>query len=106
MQPLDVPSVLWQDIAMDFVDGFLKVGGKAVILTIVDRLSKYAHFIALAHPYMATTVVAAFFEQIVRLHGVLVSIVSDRDPVFTSTVWREIFRLCGTALCTSSTFRP
>jgi hypothetical protein len=45
------------------------------ILTVVDRLSKYAHFITLAHPYTATTVAAAFFEQIVRLHGVLASIV-------------------------------
>jgi hypothetical protein len=51
-------------------------------------------------------VVTAFFEQIVQLHGVLASIVSDRDPVFTSTVWREIFRLCGMTLCTSSSFRP
>jgi hypothetical protein len=75
------------------------------ILTVVDRLSKYAHFITLAHPYTATTVAAAFFEQIVRLHGVLASIVSDRDPVFTSTVWREIFCLCGTTLCTSFVFR-
>jgi hypothetical protein len=74
-------------------------------LTVVDRLSKYAHFITLAHPYTATTVAAAFFEQIVRLHGVLASIVSDRDPVFTSTVWREIFCLCGTTLCTSFVFR-
>jgi hypothetical protein len=106
LQLLDVPSMVWQDIAMDFVNGFLKVGGKAVILTIVDRLSKYAHFIALAHPYTAMTIAAAFIEQIVLLHGVPASIISDRDPVCTSTVWQEIFHLCGTMLRTSSTFRP
>jgi len=51
LQPLPVPSAIWSDIAMDFVEGFPKVGGKSVILTIVDRFSKYAHFIALSHPY-------------------------------------------------------
>jgi hypothetical protein len=106
LQPLDVPTVVWQDIAMDFVEGFPKVGSNAVILTVVDRLSKYGHFIALAHPYTATTVATAFFEHIVKLHGVLASIVSDRDPIFTSTVWRELFRLCGTTLRMSSAFRP
>jgi hypothetical protein len=91
---------------MDFVEGLPKVGGKTVILTVVDWLSKYDHFIALRHPYTATTVAAAFFENIVRLHGMLASIVSDRDPIFTSTMWQELFRLCGTTLCTSSAFRP
>jgi hypothetical protein len=105
LQPFDVPSVVWQDIAMDFIDDFLKVGCKAVILTVVDHLSKYAHFIALGHPYTTTTVAAAFFEQIVWLHGILASIVSDRDPVFTNTVWREIFCLCGMTLQTSSAFQ-
>jgi hypothetical protein len=102
LQPLDIPTVVWQDIAMDFVEGFLKTGGKSVILTVVDRLSTYAHFIALGHPYTAMIIAAAFFEQIVRLHGVPASIVSDRDPVFTSTMWKELFRLCGTSLRTSS----
>jgi hypothetical protein len=56
-----------------------------VILTVVDRFSKYCHFIPLAHPYSAKSVAQAFFTEIVRLHGVPQSMVSDRDPVFTST---------------------
>jgi hypothetical protein len=55
-----------------------------VILTVVDRFSKFAHFIALSHPYSATSVAKAFFDSIVRLHGIPCSIVSDRDTVFTS----------------------
>jgi hypothetical protein len=69
---------------MDFVEGLPRVSGKSVILTVVDRFSKYAHFIALAHPYTAETVARAFFTDIVRLHGVPESFVSDRDPVFMS----------------------
>jgi len=91
LQPLPVPTAVWQDIALDFVVGFPKVGGKLVVLTVVDRLSKYVHFIALGHPYTATMVSRAFFDQIVRLHGIPCSIVSDRDPVFTSSFWQELF---------------
>jgi hypothetical protein len=81
-----VPSSVWRDIALDFVEGFPKVGGKSVILTVVDRFSKYAHFIALGHPYSVTTVAKAFFNSIVCFHGVPASMVSDREPVFTSTL--------------------
>ncbi|KAF0896295.1 hypothetical protein E2562_021450 [Oryza meyeriana var. granulata] len=83
---------------MDFVEGFPKVGGKSVVLTIVDRFSKYAHFVALGHPYTVTSVACVFFDHIVRLHGIPCSIVSDRDPVFTSTFWTELFALSGVEL--------
>jgi hypothetical protein len=71
LQPLAIPDVVWSDIAMDFVEGFPKVGGKSVILTVIDRLSKYAHFIALGHPYSATSVAVAFFQQVVRRRPLL-----------------------------------
>jgi transposase InsO family protein len=82
------------------------VNGKSVILTVVDRLSKAAHFIPLGHPYSATSVARAFFAEIVRLHGIPCSIVSDRDPVFTSEFWRELFRLAGVKLQMTSAFHP
>ena len=62
------------------------MNGKSVIITVVDRFSKFAHFIPLAHPYTAALVARAFFNDIVRLHGFPQSIVSDRDPVFTGHV--------------------
>ena len=54
---------------MDFVEGLPKVGSKSIILTVVDRFSTYAHFIALGHPYTVASVARAFFDGIVRLHG-------------------------------------
>lgn len=65
LQPLPVPSQVWSDISMDFVEGLPKVHGKSVIPTVVDRFSKFAHFIAVGHPYTAATVAKAFFEGIV-----------------------------------------
>ncbi|KAJ3684733.1 hypothetical protein LUZ61_013897 [Rhynchospora tenuis] len=106
LQPLSVPARIWSDIAMDFIEGFPKSHGKSVILTVVDRFSKYAHFIPLAHPYTARSVAQVFFEAIVRLHGIPESIVSDRDTVFTSNFWTELFRLMGVHLNFSSAFHP
>ncbi|WVZ94363.1 hypothetical protein U9M48_040262 [Paspalum notatum var. saurae] len=106
LMPLPVPMSVWSDISMDFVKGLPKVGGKSVILTVVDRFSKYVHFIALRHPYSAETVAAAFFSEIVRLHGLPTSIVSDCDPVFTSTFWTALFKLLGIKLHMSSAFHP
>jgi hypothetical protein len=106
LQSLAVPTGAWRDITLDFVESFPKVGNKLVILTVVDRFLKYTHFITLDHLYSATMVAKAFFDTIVWLHGVSESIISDRDPVFTSTLWKELFRLTGTKLCTSSAFHP
>jgi hypothetical protein len=106
LQPLDVPSQVWADISMDFIEGLPKVGSKSVILTVVDRFSKYAHFIVLGHPYTAASVASAFFDGIVRLHGFPTSIVSDRDPVFTGHVWHDLFTMAGVKLRMSTTFHP
>lgn len=72
----------------------------------VDRLSKYSHFLTLKHPFTAKVVPDVFVKEIVRLHGLPSSIVSDRDKVFLSHFWRELFRLVGTKLSQSSTYHP
>ncbi|KAF0888484.1 hypothetical protein E2562_014721 [Oryza meyeriana var. granulata] len=98
--------MVWANIGLDFVEALPKVGGKSVILTVVDRFSKYCHFIPLAHPYTAETVAQAFFNDIVRLHGISQSMVSDRDPVFTSKFWSELMCLSGAKLHMTSAFHP
>jgi hypothetical protein len=75
LQPLGVPTTIWSDVAVDFIEALPKVHGKSVILTVVDRLSKAAHFIPLGHPYSATRVARAFFAEVVRRHGIPSSIV-------------------------------
>jgi hypothetical protein len=77
-----------------------------VIFTIVDQFSKSTHFIPLGHLYSAASMAKAFFDSIVRLHGLPTSIVSDHDPFFTSNMWKELFRLTGTRLCISFAFHP
>jgi hypothetical protein len=97
---------VWAGISIDFIECLPKVAGKSVILTVVDRFSKYAHFIPLGHPYTAASVAQAFFDGIVRLHGFPSSIVSDRDPVFTGHVWCDLFGLAGVKLRMSTMFHP
>jgi transposase InsO family protein len=106
LQPLEIPTTVWTDVAMDFVQGFPHVNGESVVLTVVDRFSKAVHFIPLGHPYTATTVAREFFNLMVKLHGIPSSMVSDRDPVFTSNFWKELFSLAGVKLCMLSAFHP
>lgn len=106
LQPLPIPSMAWQSISMDFVEGLPSSGGKNCILVIVDRFSKYAHFIPLAHPFTAFTVAKLFIQHVYRLHGLPTSIVSDRDRVFTSQLWQELFRLANVSLKMSSAYHP
>ena len=69
---------------MYFIIGLPKSKGKNVIMVVVDRLTKYAHFCALSHPFSASTVATTFMDIVHKLHGNPKIIVGNRDPIFTS----------------------
>ncbi|XP_026399186.1 uncharacterized protein LOC113295041 [Papaver somniferum] len=106
LQPLSIPTDVWIDISMDFIDGFPLSNRNNSILVVVDHLSKYAHFIALSHPYYASTIADVFIREIVRLHGMPKTITSDRDPIFMSQFWEAFFSQQDTQLCRSSAYHP
>ncbi|XP_075074667.1 uncharacterized protein LOC142162239 [Nicotiana tabacum] len=83
LQPLLIPESAWSNISMDFIEGLTKSQGKSIIWVVVDRLTKYAHFIGLSHPYFANELAKIFMEQLYNLHGLPEDIISDRDPIFT-----------------------
>lgn len=106
LNPLEIPDMAWTHITMDFIEGLPKSRGKDVILVVVDRLTKYAHFIALAHPYTVEQVVKAFMDNIHRLHGMPMVIVNDRDRVFTSKFFQEVFNSQKVQLRFSTAYHP
>ncbi|MCH88536.1 retrotransposon protein [Trifolium medium] len=107
LQPLFVPEWKWDSIAMDFVGGLPKTAnGNEVIWVIVDRLMKLAHFIAIKTGMLVPKLAEIYVEQIVRLHGIPSSIVSDRDPRFTSRFWESFQKALGTKLRLSSAYHP
>ena len=91
---------------MDFIVGLPKSGNKLFIMIIVDYLSKYAHFCALPHSFTLALVSHIFINQTFKLHGIPTSIVSYRDPTFTSHFWQELFKLQGTKLNMSTSYHP
>lgn len=96
LQPLPIPNEAWSHVSMDFIEGLPKSQNKSLILVVVNRFTKYAHFIAMAQPFTALIVAELFWKRIHRLHGTPECIVSDRDKVFLSKFWQEMFRLLGT----------
>jgi hypothetical protein len=72
----------------------------------VDKFSKFAHFIALKHPFTAQSVAQLFLDNVFCLHGLPKSIILDRDKIFMSLFWQSLFKAVSTTLRLSSSYHP
>ena len=91
---------------MDFVEGLPTSGAANYVLVVVDSFTKYAHFVPLHHPFTALVVAKAFTNHIYKLHDMSVAIISDRDRIFLSNFWYELFSLADVQLRMSSSYHP
>lgn len=96
LAPINTPSLTYPDLHLY----------KLVIMVAVDRLSKYTHFCSLPHQFTPAMVAQLFLDQVFKLHVMPTSIVSDRDPTFTSKFWKELFKLQGNQLKLSTFYHP
>jgi transposase InsO family protein len=97
----------WDDISMDFIVGLpLTARKKDSIWVIVDRLTKTTHFIAVHTTYSVQQYAELYMDQIVRLHGILKTIISDRGTQFVAHFWEQLHECLGTKLIRSSSYHP
>ena len=99
-----MPRQSWEVVSLDFVEGLPLSSTFSVILVVVDKFSKFTHFMPLKHPYSAASVARVFLDNIYKLHGLPVAIIFDRDRVFTSKFWQLLFQLAGTDLRMSTAY--
>ncbi|KAL0556992.1 hypothetical protein IC582_005510 [Cucumis melo] len=107
LQPLSVLEWKWENVSMDIITGLPRnLRGFTVIWVVVDRLTKSAHFVPGKSTYTASKWAQLYMSEIVRLHGVPLSIFSDRDARFTSKFWKGLQTALGTRLDFNIAFHP
>jgi hypothetical protein len=89
LAPLPILENAWHTVTLDFIEGLPKSAGYNCILVVVDKFSKYAHFVALSHPFTTFQVAVTYLHNIFKLHGLPTVMISERDKVFTSNIRQE-----------------
>jgi hypothetical protein len=107
LQPLSIPEWKWENICMNFIAGLPHTSrGYNLIWIIVDRLTKSAHFIPVATTYRVGQYAEFYISHIVRYHGILKTIISDRGSIFVACFWEQLHECLGTQLIRSSAYHP
>lgn len=101
-----MPQFAWKIVSLDFIEGLPLSKHFNYILVVVDKFSKFAHFIPLKHPFTAFQVAMAYMDNVFKLHGHHEALISDRDRIFTSSLRQELFKLIDTALKMSTSYHP
>ena len=106
LNPLPIPSQPWSSISLDWITDLPPSNYHDAILVVVDRLTKQALFIPTTKSLPASDVASLFLQHVVRVHGIPESIVSDRDPIFTSHFWGRLLDLMQMKANRSTAFHP
>ncbi|CAI7913153.1 unnamed protein product, partial [Closterium sp. NIES-53] len=107
LQPLPVPEQPWQVVSLDFITGLPPTNaGHDAILVVIDKFSKMGHFIPTHTTACTEETAQLFLKHIISQHGIPTTLISDRDPKFTSKFWKELMSLMGTRLAMSSAYHP
>ncbi|GJR03332.1 putative nucleotidyltransferase, ribonuclease H [Tanacetum coccineum] len=107
IQQPEIPEWKWEKITMDFVSGFPRTpSGYDSIWVIVDRLTKSAHFLPMKKTDSIEKLAHLYLKELVCKHGVLTSIISDRDNLFTSRFWKSLQEAMGTQMDMSTAYHP
>jgi hypothetical protein len=107
LQPMPIPNGAWDSVSADWISGLPRTAsGHNSILVVVDRLTKMAHFIPTRTEATAIETAKLFYERVWCVHGVSLDLVSDRDKLFTSAVWRRLCELWPMTQSMSTGFHP
>ncbi|KAA3469922.1 polyprotein [Gossypium australe] len=106
LQPLLVPKRAWSVISLNFIEGLPISKGKDSILVVVDHFTNYGHLLALCHPFNAREVAQEYLNHVYKLYGMSDSIISNKDRIFVSGFWQELFKRAGIKLLISTAYHP
>ena len=106
LHSLPIPTRPWGSIAMDFVGPFPESDDSDYLWVVICRLTSMVHLVPIRTTTKASELAWLYIREIVRLHGLAITIVSDRDSKFTSKFWRETHKMLGTKLLMSTSFHP
>ena len=104
LQPLPIPEQVWKDLSTDFSFGLSMSKGSTIILVVVNRLTKAAHFRSLPISFTAISVANLITNMVVKRHGFSLFIILNRDSIFLNKFWQTLFKMSGTTLKFSSAY--
>jgi hypothetical protein len=104
LQPIPMPDRPWSVLSMDFICGLSRSSGKDILLVVIDKFTKYYHLIPLSHPFKTVNVAQKFLDNIYKLHDLPSKIITDRDPLFTSSFSKELMKILEVQLNFSTAY--